>query len=341
MGPGVLEQILSNIPKAFDPNLLVGYDGADDACVYKLSDELAVVQTVDFFPPMVDDPYIFGQVAAANALSDIYAMGARPTHAMNLLCYPNCLSPDEVGQILAGGYAKVAEAGAVIAGGHSIRDNEPKYGLCVSGVLHPDHILRNTGAQAGDKLILTKPLGSGVLNTAVKGELIDPEQLAPAIKVMTTLNKEAAEIAAGFSIHACTDVTGFGLLGHAFEMVDGSGLGLRLEASRLPLIEGASDLAEMGIIPAGAYNNRDYLQNRVRIGADVPLALADLCFDPQTSGGLLFAVASEQAEDLLDALRSRIPEAALIGSFLPLAEVKTGTAGTAGTDGDKPLIELL
>lgn len=338
MGPGVLEQILSNIPKAFDPNLLVGYDGADDACVYKLSDELAVVQTVDFFPPMVDDPYIFGQVAAANALSDIYAMGARPTHAMNLLCYPNCLSPDEVGQILAGGYAKVAEAGAVIAGGHSIRDNEPKYGLCVSGVLHPDHILRNTGAQAGDKLILTKPLGSGVLNTAVKGELIDPEQLAPAIKVMTTLNKEAAEIAAGFSIHACTDVTGFGLLGHAFEMVDGSGLGLRLEASRLPLIEGASDLAEMGIIPAGAYNNRDYLQNRVRIGADVPLALADLCFDPQTSGGLLFAVASEQAEDLLDALRSRIPEAALIGSFLPLAEVKTGTAGT---DGDKPLIELL
>lgn len=341
MGPGVLEQILSNIPKAFDPNLLVGYDGADDACVYKLSDELAVVQTVDFFPPMVDDPYIFGQVAAANALSDIYAMGARPTHAMNLLCYPNCLSPDEVGQILAGGYAKVAEAGAVIAGGHSIRDNEPKYGLCVSGVLHPDHILRNTGAQAGDKLILTKPLGSGVLNTAVKGELIDPEQLAPAIKVMTTLNKEAAEIAAGFSIHACTDVTGFGLLGHAFEMVDGSGLGLRLEASRLPLIEGALDLAEMGIIPAGAYNNRDYLQNRVRIGADVPLALADLCFDPQTSGGLLFAVASEQAEDLLDALRSRIPEAALIGSFLPLAEVKTGTAGTAGTDGDKPLIELL
>ena len=335
MGPGVLEQILSNIPKAFDPNLLVGYDGADDACVYKLSDELAVVQTVDFFPPMVDDPYIFGQVAAANALSDIYAMGARPTHAMNLLCYPNCLSPDEVGQILAGGYAKVAEAGAVIAGGHSIRDNEPKYGLCVSGVLHPDHILRNTGAQAGDKLILTKPLGSGVLNTAVKGELISAEQLAPAIKVMTTLNKEAAEIAAGFSIHACTDVTGFGLLGHAFEMVDGSGLGLRLEASRLPLIEGALDLAEMGIIPAGAYNNRDYLQGRVRIGADVPLALADLCFDPQTSGGLLFAVAPEQGEELLAALRSRIPEAALIGSFVPLPQ------DGAAAEEDKALIELL
>lgn len=320
MGPGVLEEILSKIPKTFDPNLLVGYDGSDDACVYQLTPELALVQTVDFFPPMVDDPYTFGQVAAANALSDVYAMGGRPTHAMNLLCYPNCLSPDEVGQILAGGYSKVAEAGAVIAGGHSIRDNEPKYGLCVSGVIHPEKILRNQGAQPGDKLILTKPLGSGILNTAVKGDVIGQEELAPAVRVMTTLNKEAAEIATGYPIHACTDVTGFGLLGHAFEMVDGSGLQLRLEHGKLPLIPGALEMAEMGIIPAGAYANREYLKEQVQIGENVPLAISDICFDPQTSGGLLFVVAAEAAEDLLAALQARIPEVAMIGSFGERAE---------------------
>ena len=311
---------MRKLPKLYDPALLVGYDGADDACVYKLTDEIAVVQTVDFFPPMVDDPYLFGQVAAANALSDIYAMGGRPTHAMNLLCYPNCLSADEVGQILAGGYAKAAEAGAVIAGGHTIRDNEPKYGLCVSGVVHPDHILRNTGAKAGDRLILTKPLGSGVLNTALKGEVITDAQLEPAVQVMTTLNKRAAEIGAGFDLHACTDVTGFGLLGHAFEMVDGSGLTLRLDAGALPLIEGALELAEMGIIPAGAYSNREYLEQRVCVEPSVPLAITDLCFDPQTSGGLLLAVGPEQAEALLAALQAEIPEAACIGTFLPWSQ---------------------
>ena len=304
----------------YDPALLVGYDGSDDACVYKLTDEVAVVQTVDFFPPMVDDPYLFGQVAAANALSDVYAMGGRPTHAMNLLCYPNCLSADEVGQILAGGYAKAAEAGAVIAGGHTIRDNEPKYGLCVSGVVHPDHILRNTGAKAGDWLILTKPLGSGVLNTARKGEVITDDQLEPAIRVMATLNNRAAEIGAGFDLHACTDVTGFGLLGHAFEMVDGSELTLRLDHQSLPLIEGALDLAEMGIIPAGAYSNREYLEQRVLVDAGVPLAITDLCFDPQTSGGLLLAVGADQAEALLTALQAEIPEATCIGTFLPRAQ---------------------
>lgn len=301
----------------------MGFDGADDACVYKLSEEIAVVQTVDFFPPMVDDPYLFGQVAAANSLSDIYAMGARPTHAMNLLCYPNCLSPDEVGQILAGGYSKVAEAGAVIAGGHSIRDEEPKYGLCVSGVVHPARILRNKGALPGDKLILTKPLGSGVLNTAVKGELIGQKELEPALRVMCSLNREAAEIAAGFALHACTDVTGFGLLGHAFEMLECSGLRLRLQHRALPLIEGALEMAEMGIIPAGAYANREYLQGSVRIGEEVPLAISDLCFDPQTSGGLLFAVGAGEAEALLSALKARIPETAMIGSFeeAELAEI--------------------
>jgi len=313
---------LKQLPKGYDPNLLVGYDGADDACVYKLSEEIAVVQTVDFFPPMVDDPYLFGQVAAANALSDIYAMGARPTHAMNLLCYPNCLSAEEVGQILAGGYAKVAEAGAVIAGGHSIRDNEPKYGLCVSGVVHPDRILRNTGAKPGDKLILTKPLGSGVLNTAIKGEVISQEQAAPVVKVMSTLNKEAAEIAAPFALHACTDVTGFGLFGHAFEMVEGSELTLHLQHQALPLIEGALEMAEMGIIPAGAYANREYLQEHIRIGEQVPLAFTDLCFDPQTSGGLLFAVAAEEADALLAALQARIPETAMIGCFGPREEAE-------------------
>ena len=305
------------IPKLPDANLIVGYENSDDACVYRINDELALVQTVDFFPPMVDDPYLFGQIAAANALSDVYAMGGRPTHAMNLLCIPNCLSADEVQAILAGGYAKAAEAGTVIAGGHSIRDAEPKYGLCVSGFVDPRHILTNHGAHPGDRLLLTKPVGSGVLNTALKGGCITEAELEPAVKVMTTLNRRGAEIAAAFPVHACTDVTGFGLLGHCCEMVENSDVTLHLDSAAVPLIAGAYEMAAMGIIPAGAYTNRDYLQSRIQIGDEVPEARADLLFDPQTSGGLLFAVAAADAEPLLAALRAEIPEAAIIGEFVP------------------------
>lgn len=305
--------MLRDLPNIVDPNLLVGYDGADDACVYRLSDELALVQTVDFFPPMVDDPYLFGQIAAANALSDVYAMGGRPITAMNLLCFPSCLDPAVARQILAGGQSKAAEAGAVVAGGHSIQDNEPKYGMCVTGLAHPRRILANCGAQPGDRLILTKPLGSGVLVTAAKGDVIDAAALQPAVAVMTRLNRRAAEIAAGFTIHACTDITGFGLLGHALEMAAGSGATLRLDSASLPLIAGARELARMGVIPAGAYTNRDHVGGQVAFADGLPQELADICFDPQTSGGLLLAVAEAEAEALLAALQAELPDCRIIG----------------------------
>lgn len=300
----------------------MGFDSSDDACVYAINDHLALVQTVDFFPPMVDDPYLFGQIAAANALSDIYAMGGRPALAMNLLCYPDCLDVDVVSRILEGGYAKVAEAGAVIAGGHSISDPEPKYGLCVSGFIDPQRVLTNRGARAGDKLILTKPLGSGVLVTAAKGELIDEAGLLPAVEVMTALNRRSAEIAADYAIHACTDVTGFGLLGHTLEMLGHEDLGLIIESKAVPLIRQTYEMAEMGVIPAGAYTNRDYVGERVHVGAQVAPPLVDILYDPQTSGGLLLAVAPDEAADLLAALRQELPQAALIGEFVPGADIE-------------------
>lgn len=300
----------------------MGFDSSDDACVYAINDHLALVQTVDFFPPMVDDPYLFGQIAAANALSDIYAMGGRPALAMNLLCYPDCLDVDVVSRILAGGYAKVAEAGAVIAGGHSISDPEPKYGLCVSGFIDPQRVLTNRGARAGDKLILTKPLGSGILVTAAKGELIDEACLLPAVEVMTALNRRSAEIAADYAVHACTDVTGFGLLGHALEMLGDEGLGLIIESKAVPLIRQTYEMAEMGVIPAGAYTNRNYVGARVRVGAQVAAPLVDILYDPQTSGGLLLAAAPDEAADLLAALRRELPQSALIGEFVPGADIE-------------------
>ena len=241
-----------------DRDLLVGYDSSDDACVYRVTGDTAVIQTVDFFTPIVDDPYLFGQIAAANALSDVYAMGGVPRLAMNLLCVPNCLSLQTVRKILEGGHDKAVEAGCVIAGGHTIQDNEPKYGLCVTGFVHPDRILKNVGARPGDVLVLTKPLGSGVLTTAIKGGLCTDAQKAEVYMHMATLNARAGEaVAAADNVHACTDVTGFGLLGHSYEMAAGSDVTIVLEGSRLPLMGGARELASMGIIPAGAYRNLD------------------------------------------------------------------------------------
>lgn len=283
--------------------------------MYRINDQLALVQTVDFFPPMVDDPYLFGQIAAANALSDVYAMGGRPSHALNLLCYPECLEPPLVARILEGGYAKVAEAGAVVAGGHSISAREPMYGLCVSGFVDPRRVLTNRGVRAGDRLILTKPLGSGILVTAAKGDVIDAAALQPAIDTMTQLNRYAAEITADYDIHACTDVTGFGLLGHALEML-GDSASLALDSRSLPLIEGAYEMAAMGLIPAGAYHNRNYVAERVRIAPEADPVLIDIACDPQTSGGLLLAVAAEQADDLLAALRRQHAAASLIGEAI-------------------------
>lgn len=293
---------------------MVGYDTSDDACVYRISDELALVQTVDFFPPMVDDPFVFGQIAAANALSDVYAMGGTPTHAMNLLCFPSCLTLDVAGQILAGGADKTAEAGCTIAGGHTITDHEPKYGLCVSGFVDPRHVLLNSTAQEGDVLILTKALGTGILTTAFKGDVLSEEELQPAIDSMRQLNRLAALAAKGLEIHACTDITGFGLAGHLCEMAEGSTLTAVLDTNALPALPGALAMARMGLIPAGAYRNRDYFGPRTSFEG-VPLELADLAFDPQTSGGLLFAVEERQAAALTANLRGAGLVSAVIGEM--------------------------
>lgn len=296
----------------------MGYDSSDDACVYRVSDDTAVIQTVDFFTPIVDDPYTFGQIAAANALSDVYAMGGTPKLAMNLLCVPNCLSPQTIRAILEGGHDKAVEAGCVIAGGHTIQDNEPKYGLCVTGFVHPDRILRNIGACPGDVLVLTKPLGSGVLTTGIKAELVEQADCEALYRHMATLNdKSGRAVTAVGEVHACTDVTGFGLLGHCYEMASGSGVTIRLRAESLPLMGGARALAEMGIIPAGAYRNMEHVKPHLTVAAGTPQALVDLAADPQTSGGLLVALPPERAERLLEELRVFAPWSAVIGEVLP------------------------
>lgn len=291
--------------------LLVGTETSDDAAVYQVSEELAVIQTVDFFTPVADDPYVFGQIAAANALSDVYAMGGEPKLALNLAAFPNCLDIEILGEILRGGADKVMEAGAVLAGGHTISDEEPKYGLCVTGFVHPQKMWKNYGAEPGDVLILTKPLGSGILSTAVKGELAAEKEIQEAVKAMTTLNKYAAELAHGFDVHSCTDVTGFGLAGHAMEMAKGSGKTLVINTEKLPVLSGAQEYAEMGLIPAGAYRNREYLEEDIE--SRICGWREDLLFDPQTSGGLLLAVTPETAGKLMEKLSGLELSSAVIG----------------------------
>ena len=314
MGSGALTEILKDLPNVRDRDLLVGYDSSDDAAVYRVSDDVAVIETVDFFTPIVDDPYLFGQIAAANALSDVYAMGGEPRVAMNLLCVPNCLPKEDVRAILEGGHSKAVEAGCVIAGGHTIQDNEPKYGLCVTGFVHPDRILKNVGAQPGDVLVLTKPIGSGVLTTALKADLISASSRDAAYAHMATLNKAAGDAVRQVSdVHACTDITGFGLLGHSFEMAEGSGVTIRLHGKALPLMDEALDMAEMGIIPSGAYRNMDYVKPHLAVLPSAQQALLDLAADPQTSGGLLVALPREQAERLLSLLRPFAPWSAIVG----------------------------
>ena len=296
----------------------MGYDSSDDACVYQVSPEVAVIQTVDFFTPIVDDPYLFGQIAAANALSDVYAMGGVPKLAMNLLCVPSCLSLQTVRGILEGGHSKAVEAGCVIAGGHTIQDNEPKYGLCVTGFVHPDRILRNVGALPGDVLVLTKPLGAGILTTALKADLISPEARDEVYAHMATLNARAGQAVLQVEqVHACTDVTGFGLLGHAFEMTQEGSVTIRLHGRALPLMREAREMAEMGVIPSGAYRNQDYVRPHLTLLPGAEQVLLDLASDPQTSGGLLVALPPEQAERLLALLRPFAPWSAIVGQVLP------------------------
>jgi len=298
----------------------VGSETSDDACVYRLSDSLALVMTVDFFTPIVDDPFTFGQIAAANALSDVYAMGATPLTAMNLLCFPSCLDLSVAEEILRGGAEKALEADCVIAGGHSIADDEPKYGLSVTGIVDPARVLKNSGARPGDKLLLTKALGTGVVMTALKEGILTGDEAADAILSMRALNRRAAEIAADYHVHACTDITGFGLIGHTCELAEGSGVSVTLRACAAPLLPRALDMAREDMFSGGMERNRDYFGSRVSVDSNVPESLAGLLFDPQTSGGLLFSVPAEEAEALLAALKKEIPAAAEIGEVAEKAE---------------------
>lgn len=304
---------MCQLPKFDDPNLLVGFETSDDAAVYKIDETNALIQTVDIFPPVVDDPYLYGQIAAANSLSDVYAMGGEPKLAMNILCMPEDLDKSIISDILQGGYSKCKEANAVICGGHTIKNPEPVYGLCVTGFIKQTDILKNSSAMPGDVLILTKALGTGILNTALKAELISADSEKALYDSMSTLNKEAARIMRSFELHGCTDVTGFGLLGHAHEMSAGSGLTAVIDARSVPLLPQALEMAEMGIVPKGSYNNRNWLGCGVYAKENVPLALTDIFFDPQTSGGLLMSVAEKDADALLRALKDSIPAAAVIG----------------------------
>lgn len=307
-----------------DENVLIGLDRADDAGVYRISDEIALIQTVDFFTPIVDDPYWFGQIAAANALSDVYAMGGVPKTAMNLVAFPaKEMDLSVLRLIIQGGIDKIKEAGVVLIGGHSIVDKELKYGLSVTGIIHPDRVLAKKNLRPGDRLVLTKPLGTGIVNTAIKAALASPELTDRVTRLMAALNRDAARIMADFDISACTDVTGFGLLGHLAEMVCGSGTSVRVTSGQVPVIAEALGFANMGFVPAGAYHNKSFREYMVSYADSVPRSLQDVLFDPQTSGGLLISVSDIHAAALVEALKAGgIEDAAQIGEVIDGSEEK-------------------
>lgn len=290
---------MGKLPKFQDDNLIVGIETSDDAAIYKVTDDIAMIQTVDFFTPIVDDPYMFGQIAAANSLSDVYAMGGEPKVALNIVGFPNCLDPAILGEILAGGADKVKEAGAVLVGGHSVQDDEPKYGLCVSGFVHPDKIFKNYGCKPGDILILTKQIGSGVVNTAIKAQMASEASIKEAVMVMSSLNKKAKEVVENYPVTACTDITGFGLLGHCCEMASASEVTFEIKVEEIAYMEDAISYAKMGLVPGGAYRNREHSGKHVDTSR-VAEHYVDLLYDPQTSGGLLISVAPEYVEQLME-----------------------------------------
>ena len=290
---------MGKLPKFQDDNLIVGIETSDDAAIYKVTDDIAMIQTVDFFTPIVDDPYMFGQIAAANSLSDVYAMGGEPKVALNIVGFPNCLDPAILGEILAGGAAKVKEAGAVLVGGHSVQDDEPKYGLCVSGFVHPEKIFKNYGSKPGDVLILTKQIGSGVVNTAIKAQMASEASIKEAVTVMSSLNKKAKEVVENYPVTACTDITGFGLLGHCVEMASASEVTFELKVEEIAYMEDAISYAKMGLVPGGAYKNREHSGKLVDTSR-VAEHYVDLLYDPQTSGGLLISIAPSNVEQLME-----------------------------------------
>lgn len=301
LGPGVLSSVLSKIPKTEDPNLLIGYDSSDDAAVYKLTDEIAIVQTLDFFPPMVEDPYLFGQIAAANALSDVYAMGGEVKTALNIVCFPERMDLNILGQILQGGSEKVKEAGGVLAGGHSIADDSVKYGLSVCGIIHPDQIYANNTCREGDALLLTKPLGVGIVCTAQRVGAASSKAMDQAVKSMSTLNRYASEIVRKYRVHACTDVTGFGFLGHLCEMLEDDYTAV-VDKSRIPYIPECPDYVEEFYLTAAAQRNRNHVQDKVEF-IDCSFAVEEILYDAQTSGGLLVSMSQEDALKALEELK--------------------------------------
>ena len=320
LGPDLLSHVLDKLPRGEkDPNLLIGYDSKDDAAVYRVSDEVAVVQTLDFFPPMLDDPYLFGQIAATNALSDIYAMGGTVKTALNIVCFPEQMDLNILGKIMQGGAEKVIEAGGTLAGGHSIMDNDVKYGLSVTGVVHPDHIYGNNQGQPSDVLILTKKLGVGLVCNANRVGLAPEGAMEEAAVSMTTLNKKAAEISHHYEIHACTDVTGFGFLGHLSEMINEE-ISAEIDSISIPVIRGAIHCAEEFLLTAAAQRNRNHVGDRVEFSNWIPFSMEELLFDPQTSGGLLFAVKPEQAGAFLKELQGAGLPAAMVGRFVSKKE---------------------
>ena len=312
VGAGTLAKMLEGFKTHSDSRLIVGYDKSDDASVYVLDDNTALIQTTDFFPPIVDDPYLYGKIAATNALSDVYAMGGEPKLALNILCAAEGIADDTIREILRGGYDAAYDAGAIITGGHTIKGAEPIYGLAVTGFVHPQKVLTNSNAKPGDVLILTKPLGVGIITTGAKADMVEKNVMDRIYAQMATLNKAARDIMVEYPVHSCTDVTGFALMGHSFEMAQGSNCTIHIQVDKVPYHAEALELASMGLIPAGAYRNRAYAEAGVSVRGSISLAMQDILYDPQTSGGLLFAIPEEDADACLAQLKQTIPNAAVI-----------------------------
>lgn len=313
VGAGTLVQLLDGMKTHKDKRLIVGYDKSDDASVFVVDETTALIQTTDFFPPIVDDPYLYGKIAATNAFSDVYAMGGQPKLALNIMCVTDKMEPDTVQQILRGGYDAAYEAGAIITGGHTIQGAEPIYGLAVSGFVHPNRVWTNSNAKAGDVLIMTKPLGVGIITTGIKANMVEEDLKNRVYTQMLTLNKDARDILVKYQVHSCTDVTGFGLLGHGFEMAQASTCSLHFQVEKIPYHREAYELADMGLVPAGAYRNRKYAEQGVKLYKDFSVAMQDILYDPQTSGGFLVALQKEEAKKALEELKCFFPQAAIVG----------------------------
>ncbi len=318
MGPGDLYQAICGLPLISDPKVIRGMASLDDAGVYQLTDDLDVIQTIDFFTPMVDDPYTFGQIAAANALSDVFAMGGKPLTAMNVVCFPiKSLDISVLKDILRGGADKMSDAGVVLVGGHSVDDPELKYGLSVMGVVHPKKLVTNAGAKAGDKLVLTKPLGTGIICTAIKAGAADKETIERVSGNMAALNDKASELMQEVGVHACTDITGFGLIGHAWQMAENSHVGIKFYSASIPFLPEAEAFAKTGFCPGGLHRNREFYSNRVEFARQVPEYIQDIFFDPQTSGGLLISLSAGRAQLLVDKLtKAKVKYAAIVGEVV-------------------------